>query len=211
MPRLKVYDLATGTWKYAGGVDPVALATDGAFTSRYPTIVNHGAIASTARVGTAPNFWIGSVDPTNAVNNDELFRTDQTAKYVRVAGAWVEIGSTRYAPIATPWIPFSYATGWSAYGATVFEVPGYRKIGDNVQLRGLVTAGVGVTTLFTTLPAGFRPSSSPNSLDVLTACYISSGVMSRVDIASTGVMTIASAANGVWASMSSIPQFTTLP
>jgi hypothetical protein len=35
MPRLKVYDLATGTWQYAGGVDPVALATDAAFTSRY--------------------------------------------------------------------------------------------------------------------------------------------------------------------------------
>jgi hypothetical protein len=45
-------------------------------------------------------MWVGSVNPTNATNNDELYRTDQTAKYVMVGGVWVEIGSTRYAPIS---------------------------------------------------------------------------------------------------------------
>lgn len=44
MPRLKVYDLATGTWQYAGGVDPVALATDAAFTSRYPPKPSAGVV-----------------------------------------------------------------------------------------------------------------------------------------------------------------------
>lgn len=36
MSRLKVYDLASGTWQYAGGVNPNVLATDAAFSSRYP-------------------------------------------------------------------------------------------------------------------------------------------------------------------------------
>lgn len=44
MARLKVYDLATGTWQYAGGVDPVALATDVAFTSRYPPKPSSGIV-----------------------------------------------------------------------------------------------------------------------------------------------------------------------
>lgn len=35
MSRLKVYDLATASWIYAGGVDPNAVATDPAFSSRY--------------------------------------------------------------------------------------------------------------------------------------------------------------------------------
>ena len=70
----------------------VALAEDNAFK----TVVNHGAVASTARTSSHPIFWIGSVDPTNAANNDELYRTDRTARYVRVSGSWVEIGSNRY-------------------------------------------------------------------------------------------------------------------
>lgn len=72
------------------------LAADTAFTSKFKSTINHGATAGTARTGTAPVLWIGSVNPTNAVNDDELYRTDTTAKYVRVAGAWVEVGSSRY-------------------------------------------------------------------------------------------------------------------
>ena len=44
MPRLKVYDLATASWQYAGGVDPVALATDPAFTTRYPPKPSAGVV-----------------------------------------------------------------------------------------------------------------------------------------------------------------------
>lgn len=75
------------------------LALDTAFTDKFMQTVVHGSTAGTARSGVAPLFWIGSVDPTNATNNDQLYRTDQTALYVRVAGAWIEVGSTRYAPI----------------------------------------------------------------------------------------------------------------
>jgi hypothetical protein len=81
-------------------LDPTALANDAAFTSKFRQVVNHGAVTGTARTGTGPIMWVGSVNPTNATNNDELYRTDQTAKYVMVGGVWVEIGSTRYAPIS---------------------------------------------------------------------------------------------------------------
>lgn len=40
MPRLKVYDLATETWGYAGGVNSTALAADPAFISMFVSIAN---------------------------------------------------------------------------------------------------------------------------------------------------------------------------
>ena len=73
-----------------------ALAPRAAYTSRYLPTVNHGSTAATPRVGTAPCRWIGSVDPTNAANDDELYRTDTTALYERVSDAWVEVGSLRF-------------------------------------------------------------------------------------------------------------------
>ena len=68
-------------------------------SSRYAPTVNHGSTAGTARVGTAPCRWIGSVDPTNAANDDELYRTDLGALFVRVSGACVEVGRSRYQPL----------------------------------------------------------------------------------------------------------------
>jgi hypothetical protein len=79
------------TKKFSGSV----LAGGAALTSRYPRVVNHGATAATGRVGTAPHLWIGSVNPTNATDNDQLYRTDQTAWYVRVGGVWVELFASR--------------------------------------------------------------------------------------------------------------------
>ena len=70
-------------------------------SSRYLPTVNHGSTAGTARVGTAPCRWIGSVDPTNATDDDELYRKDLGTLFVRVNSAWVEVGSTRFLPRST--------------------------------------------------------------------------------------------------------------
>jgi hypothetical protein len=45
--------------------------------------------------------------------------------------------------------------GWVSYGAGY--VPQYRKIGDNVQIRGLMQNGPATGTAFQ-LPVGFRPA-----------------------------------------------------
>ena len=70
----------------------LALAEDAAFK----TVINHGATSAITRTTSQPILWIGSVDPINAVNDDRLYRTDQTALYFRVSGSWVEVGSSRY-------------------------------------------------------------------------------------------------------------------
>jgi hypothetical protein len=139
---------------------PADLAVDSAFTSRFPRVVNHGATAGTARNGTAPIFWIGSVNPTNATDNDELYRTDQTAKYIRVGGAWIEVGSSRYvSSTVVPWIPLLspglLGNGWVPV-AGGYLLPAYRKIGDKVEVRGQIKSGTGGVAAFT-LPAGHLP------------------------------------------------------
>jgi hypothetical protein len=138
------------------------MSNDSAFTSKYGTTVNHGSVAATARKGTAPCQWIGSVNPTNATDDDRLYRTDQTAFYVRVAGAWVEIGSLRFVPAATAWTNLTLAGTWVNFDAG--HPAQYRKVGDDVEIRGLVKSGtIGSTINSTPLPAGFLPFQTDES------------------------------------------------
>lgn len=120
------------------------MANDSAFTSKYPRVLNHGATAGTARNGTAPIFWIGSVNPTNTTDNDELYRTDLVAKFVRVGGAWIEVGSTRYAAIAQgrlyvggAWDAVTSGTTQLIVGtSSAIPVVNTRKYGVYVYLEG---------------------------------------------------------------------------
>lgn len=106
----------------------------------------------------------------------------------------------------TPWTPFAYAAGYSAYGG--FEVPGYRRIGDVVYLRGLVNAAAGLTGVMATLPAGFRPPTST----VLTSCYSSqSPTVIRIDILTNGTINISAPTAGNWYAMSAVPPFSVMP
>lgn len=59
--------------------------------------------------------------------------------------------------LVTPWQAPSFLNGWSNFGAP-YSPAGYRKVGDNVQLRGLVKGGTtaALTPMFV-LPAGYRP------------------------------------------------------
>ena len=111
-----------------GEITRAALAADADFTSKFTVVVNHGATAATTRVGTAACFWIGSVDPTNAVNNDRLYRTDTTAYYVRVGGAWVESGSSRYVSVSGGVLLTSAATTVATTAAV--DVPWDTEVSD---------------------------------------------------------------------------------
>jgi hypothetical protein len=58
-----------------------------------------------------------------------------------------------------PWIPVAtFQNGWTNYGSGWY-VAQYRKVGDEVQLRGLIKGGTNATVGFY-LPPGFRPVSS---------------------------------------------------
>jgi len=85
-------------------------------------------------IATAP--W--GIPITNAVNQ---LGTDVTALQ----------GTTT----PTAWTAPTLLNGWVSYGAG-FIAPGYRKVGDMVQIRGAVKSGTMGVSAFN-LPVGFRP------------------------------------------------------
>lgn len=70
-----------------------------------------------------------------------------------VKSDWAQEISTYVAP--TPWTAVTFTGAWVNYGAP-YQVAQYRKVGDEIQVRGLIKSGVSGTAAFT-LPAGFRP------------------------------------------------------
>lgn len=73
-----------------------------------------------------------------------------------VGGSWVQIWEV---PIDTGWIALSPAGGWSNSGAPYANLA-YRKIGNVVRLRGVITGSGTVGSTIFALPAGYRPSTT---------------------------------------------------
>jgi hypothetical protein len=65
-----------------------------------------------------------------------------------------DIAALKTATAVTAWTNLVLTNGWTNVGG--WGIPQYRKVGDMVQLRGLVSGGAANSSL-TTLPVGFRP------------------------------------------------------
>jgi hypothetical protein len=87
----------------------------------------------------------------------------------------------RYVAVPTAWTAVTFAGAWVNFGAPYSDCQ-YRKVGDTVQLRGMMKSGTMVTTAFT-LPAGFRP---PTSLFMAT---VSNAAFGSFTIDSAGAFT----------------------
>jgi hypothetical protein len=89
-----------------------------------------------------------------------------------------------------PWTAPTFQNSWKNYGAP-FQTAGYRKVGDVVQLRGLINGGAQPTIAFT-LPAGYLPPA------VVVACAVADGATTngRVDIGPTGTVTMQNGMSG---------------
>lgn len=101
------------------------------------------------------------------------------------------------------WAGVPFATGWGHYGS-YFTNGTYRKVGDTVTLRGLVTRSSGSSMVICTLPVGYRPSGGE-----VFSQRTSVGDL-RVDVTNNGNVTIAGGSfAGTWVSLSGISFSTT--
>lgn len=82
----------------------------------------------------------------------------------------------------TPWTAVTFQNSWANYGGG-YQTCQYRKDGDMVQLRGVMTGGVASTVAFT-LPVGFRP---PMLIEIPG---IGGGTNPRFSVATDGQVTI---------------------
>lgn len=87
----------------------------------------------------------------------------------------------RYAPVPTAWTNVTvFTNSWVSYGAGY--TPQYRKVGDEVQMRGLMKLG-SISVAAFTLPVGFRPAYEE------TFPQMSNGAFGAVSVAVSGVVT----------------------
>jgi hypothetical protein len=78
-----------------------------------------------------------------------------------------------------PWTNVTFITPWVNYGSG-YQTAQYRKIGDRVELRGLVRGGANLSTIFS-LPVGFRPPAR-----LLLSTQTNTNVAGRVDVDTLG-------------------------
>lgn len=120
------------------------------------------------------------------VNNATIMSVASTAVDIQQDLTFASTSS-----LGTSWTGLSFGTNWLSYGSGL-QVGQYKRVGDLVLLRGLVTCtGAWATyTTIATLPAGFRPASH---LVFWHPCNANDGM--RVDITTAGVVTFV-ATNG---------------
>lgn len=70
-----------------------------------------------------------------------------------ISEAWVDAVVDTITP--TAWTAVTFQGAWVNFGAP-YQVAQYRKIGDVVQMRGVIKSGA-LNTAAMTLPVGFRP------------------------------------------------------
>lgn len=93
---------------------------------------------------------------------------------------WAQVAASdaftsQYVAAPTPWTALSYTNSWANIGGG--QEPGaYRKVGDEVQLRGLIGGGSLAVAAFT-LPVGFRPTSSGLRFVTTSADAYASGLI----------------------------------
>ncbi|MFB7605301.1 hypothetical protein [Streptomyces gardneri] len=89
-----------------------------------------------------------------------------------------------------PWVPLTFASGYVAKTGS----PGYRVVGDTVELRGTVEKSTpapftkGVAFTIATLPAAVRPSTW--RYFVAATEFVSSFLYARVEVGTTGDITV---------------------
>jgi hypothetical protein len=103
----------------------------------------------------------------------------------------------------TPWIALPLSAGWTYFGVP-FEQPAYRKVGDVVQLQGLLQgpATSGPSTI-ATLPAGYRPKRQHVLIAPCSVGQASAGLL-RVDAQIDGTITCALTGTAWWLSVSGL-------
>jgi len=118
--------------------------------------------------------------PVNLATNDVI---DET---------WVDAVRACLAELQpTAWTAVTFQNGWVNMGAP-YQDAQYRKVGDVVQLRGMMKSGT-ITTAAFSLPVGFRP---PADLILGT---VSNAAVGGITITAAGVVTPSPGSNAWFA------------
>jgi hypothetical protein len=96
----------------------------------------------------------------------------------------------------TAWTALTLSGTWAALGSG-FHTPARRRVGDRVELRGLLTAGA-PPSLVGNLPTGFRPTAS------LLFAQMANNLVARITIHSNGDINADAPSSAVYTSLDGI-------
>jgi hypothetical protein len=142
---------------------------------------------SSLRQTIQPTIVTSSTRPASPYEGQFIYETDTDGTFYWTGAVW----SALTIP-AVPWISLTglLVGGWVAFEspAVTWQAPEYRKVGDQVQIRGMIKSGVVPSTAFT-LPAGYRPLFGTyrpaNSIGVFGGVRILQSGEFRVDAGNT--------------------------
>lgn len=132
----------------------------------------------------------GGVYPTGVVGQ-ALFDFAIGAMFFWNGSAWIPITP------GGPWTAVTYTAGWVDLGGG-FRGAQYRKVGDEVQLRGLCKRTSGSATTMFTLPVGYRPTVSE------LFAQLSNDLLARIQIDLNGEVILSFGAPTAWVNLSGI-------
>lgn len=152
-------------------------------------------IANVSYNDVATEAWADSVADT--VNGIVATLTTDGQLLTRAAGVLAPITraalaadaafTAAFVAVPTAWTGVTFTNSWVNFGST-FQNCQYRKVGDEVQLRGTMKTGTVNTAAFT-LPAGFRPPAD------VSFAQSSNALFGLLIISSAGVVTPAIGSN----------------
>ena len=101
-----------------------------------------------------------------------------------------EVDALQTLTTVTPWTGVTFENSWVDYGTPGWRGVQYRKVGDEVQIRGLAARASDSTATMFTLPTGFRPLQPE-----LFPAYSNSGLV-RIDVQVSGIVAVVFGAAG---------------
>lgn len=124
--------------------DTVAIGHNARTKGDYSVAIGPGAEATATE-----SVAIGHNVTTNVANEIRLGGVTHT---VSIPGT---LSAAAVVVTPTPWTAVTFQNSWIDFGGGL-QLTQYRKVGDEVQVRGVLAGGTTATVAFT-LPSGFRP------------------------------------------------------
>lgn len=103
----------------------------------------------------------------------------------------------------TAWITAPLVNSWTAFDATSYRAPQYRRWNGKTEVRGVIKNSAATTGVVFTLPAGFRPGGTGSTGTEQFITISGASGSARIDVSPSGAATvIAYGTNGSGTSVS---------
>jgi hypothetical protein len=155
------------------GAQPLQWSSNGAYD-----IINYNWLIDGSGTTRSFEVWLSS----QGVNSTVYHEAELSSFYIEDVGPSTGVPAI-IPPAGAPWTTMTLLNGWATLAG--YQVPQYRLVGDEVQLRGYAQKAAATAVHFATLPIGYRP---PATLEVPASGYSTARILNSITINTNGVL-----------------------